>query len=194
MNFTISCDKASPSVTCLLTGKPNAHPTLTRAIIHRVPNLLTGYLPLSIASVGLLSNDLWLTGHELGPGVNVLDSPFSASEIHPVTDFPTDPETTDNNSPDFQQLKAMHIPVHNTKKKLLLVIQPLVSCRHVLLSRKPISATPSNTQVILFVYHWILLIRFFASPHSAQLLHNKSFTQRVPVQPRCPKHGRQEIL
>ena len=65
---------------------------------------------LSVASVGLLSNDLWLTGHKLEPGVEVLDGPFCTSEVHPVMDFPTDPDTAD-------KLKTMNILVHSTKKK-----------------------------------------------------------------------------
>ena len=72
---------------------------------------------LSVASVELLSNDLWLTGHELEPGVEVLDGLFCASEVHPIMDFRTDPDTADNNPPDFQQLKTMNILVHSTKKK-----------------------------------------------------------------------------
>ena len=79
--------------------------------------MLTVCLTLSVASVGLLSNDLWLTGHELEPGVKVLDGLFSASEVHPVMGFHAHPDTADNTPPDFQQLKAMNILVHNTKKK-----------------------------------------------------------------------------
>ena len=96
MNFTISCDKAPVSqephaaVTCLLTGKPSSHSAPTKTTVYRGLNLLTVYLTFSAASIGLLGNDLWLTGHELEPGVRVLDGIFSASAVRTVMDFPSD--------------------------------------------------------------------------------------------------------
>jgi len=198
MNFTISCDKASPSqdpqaaVTCLLTGKPNAHPSPSRTIIHRGINLLTVYLTLSVASVGLLSNDLWLTGHKLEPGVKVLDGPFSASEVHRVMDFPADPDTAYNTSPDFQQLKAMNILVHSTKKK--------VSIGHSTFGFLSPCSAQQKADFSDSLHHTADTIcsslnafdsLFCQSSASTTLLpetsSTNSFTQRVPVQPHCPK-------
>ena len=38
--------------------------------------------------MGFLGNDLWLSGHELEPGVKVLDGLLSASEAQSIMDFP----------------------------------------------------------------------------------------------------------
>ena len=55
----------------------------------------------------MLGNDLWLTGHELEPGVRVLDGIFSASAVRTVMDFPSDTGTSEGDLPDFQQLREL---------------------------------------------------------------------------------------
>ena len=123
MNFTVACDKATAShdpqaaVTCLFTGKPSVHSAPTRTTVYRGFNLVTVYLTLSAASMGFLGNDLWLSGHELEPGVKVLDGPFSASEAQSIMDFSSNSDTTYHDLPDFQTSRAMNILVHCTKKK-----------------------------------------------------------------------------
>ena len=67
--------------------------------------------------MGFLGNDLWLSGHELEPGVKVLDGLFSASEAQSIMDFPSNSDTTYHDLPDFQTSRAMNILVHCTKKK-----------------------------------------------------------------------------
>lgn len=110
MNFTVSCDNASKStdpqaaVTCLLTGKPSAHSAPTRTTVYRGLNLVTVYLTLSVASTGLLGNDLWLSGHELEPGLKVLDCLFSASEAQSILDFPSASATLDRDLPTSRPL------------------------------------------------------------------------------------------
>ena len=126
MNFTVSSDKATASydpqaaVTCLLTGKPFVHSAPTRTTVHRGFNLVTVYLALSAASMGFLGNDLWLSGHELEPGVKILDGLFSASEAQSIMDFPSNSDTTYRYLPDFQASRAMNILVHSTKNKASL--------------------------------------------------------------------------
>ena len=123
MNFTVSCDKVTAShdpqaaVTCLLTGKPSVHSAPTRTTVYRGFNLVTVDLTLSAASTGFLGNDLWLSGHELEPGVKVLDGLFSASEAQSTMDFPSNSGTTYCDLSDFQTSRAMNILVHCTKKK-----------------------------------------------------------------------------
>ena len=124
MNFTVSCDKETAShdpqaaVTCLLTEKPSVHSAPTRTTVYRGFNLVTVYLTLSAASMGFLGNDLWLSsGHELEPGVKVLDGLFSASEAQSIMDFPSNSDTTYLDLPNFQTSRAMKILVHCTKKK-----------------------------------------------------------------------------
>ena len=78
MNFTVACNKTTASqdpqaaVTCLLTGKTSFHSAPTRTTVYRGFNLVTVYRTLSAASMGSLGNDLWLSGHELEPGVKSL--------------------------------------------------------------------------------------------------------------------------
>ena len=124
MNSTISCDKAPVSqephaaVTCLLTRKPNSHAAPTKTTVYRSLNLLTVYFTLSAASIGLLGNVLWLTGHELAPGIRVHDGIFHASALRTVMDFPPDTGTSVGvgDLPDFEQLRAMNVLVQCTKK------------------------------------------------------------------------------
>ena len=122
MNSTISCDKAPVSqephaaVTCLLTRKPNSHAAPTRTTVYRSLNLLTVYLTLSAASIRLLGNVLWLTGHELVPSLRVHDGIFRASGLRTVMDFPPDTGTSVGDLPDFEQLRAINVLVQCTKK------------------------------------------------------------------------------
>ena len=69
--------------------------------MYRGFNLVTVYLTLIAASIGFLGNDLWLSGHELEPGVKVLDGLFSASEAQSFMDFPSNSDTTYRDLPDF---------------------------------------------------------------------------------------------
>ena len=57
-----------------------------------------------------------ITGHKLEPGVRVLDGIFRASALRTVMDFPSDTDTSEGDLPNFQQLRAMDVLVHCTKK------------------------------------------------------------------------------
>ena len=57
-----------------------------------------------------------ITGHELEPGVRVLDGIFRASALRTVMDFPSDTDTSEGDPPNFQQLRAMNVLMHCTKK------------------------------------------------------------------------------
>ena len=122
MNFTVPCDKPSShpphvAVTCLLTGKPSTDPRPSQTTVHRGLNLLTAYLTLSAASTGLMGPNLWLTGHELEPGVKVLSGPLNATQIRPVMEFTSARDSQPDALPDFNQPLAMNVLVQCNKKK-----------------------------------------------------------------------------
>ena len=123
MNFTVAYNKATAShdpqaaVTCLLTGKPSVHSAPTRTRVYRGFNLVTVYLTSSASSMGLLGHDLWLSGHELEPGVKVLDGLCSASEAQSFMDYPSNSDTTYPDLPDLRTSRDINILVHCTKKK-----------------------------------------------------------------------------
>ena len=87
--------------------------SLLSSLIYLGLKLLTvyPYFTLSAASIGLLGKELWLTGHELEPGVRVLDGMLSASAVRTVMNFPSDTGTSEGDLPDFQQLRAMNVLV-----------------------------------------------------------------------------------
>jgi len=58
--------------------------------------------------MGFLGNDLWLSGHELEPGVKVLDGLLSASEAQSIMDFPFNSDTIHSDLPDFQMSRALY--------------------------------------------------------------------------------------
>ena len=126
MNFTVSYDKATAShdpqaaVTCLLTEKPSVHSAPTKTTLYRGFILVTVYLTVSAASMGFLENELWPSGHELEPGIKVLDGLFSASEAQSIMDFPSNSDTIYRDLPDFQMSRVMNILVHCTKKKAFI--------------------------------------------------------------------------
>ena len=205
MNFTISCNKAPASqdphaaVTCLLTGKPNGQLAPTKTTVHRGLNLLTVYLTLSAASIGLLGNDLWLTGHELEPGVRVLDGVFSASEIRHVMDFPSDAGTSDGDLPDFQQLRAMNVLVQCTKKSACIANSTfgyLTPCTAQ--SKADFNDALHHTADILSSSLDAYDSLFCQSPADATPLPKipppNSFSQRAPAQPHCPKQANREMV
>ena len=123
MNFTVPCDKPSSShpphvaVTCLLTGKPSTDPRPSQTTVHRGLNLLTAYLTLRAASTGLMGPDLWLTGHELEPGVKVLSGPLNATQIRPVMECTSARDSQPDALPDINQPLAMNVLIQCNKKK-----------------------------------------------------------------------------
>ncbi|KAL9984580.1 hypothetical protein ACROYT_G006890 [Oculina patagonica] len=203
MNFTVSCDNATTStnpqaaVTCLLTGKPSAHPAPTRTTVYRGLNLVTVYLTLSVASMGLLGNDLWLSGHELEPGVKVLDGLFSASEAQSILDFPSATDTLDRDLPDFQASRAMNVLVHCTKKKASIGQSSFGYL-------SPCSAQ-SKTDFDNALTHTADALCSSLDTFDSLFCHSDDTppplvetstpnSLRVPMQPHCPKQASQEMF
>ncbi len=108
--------------------------------------------------MGLLGNDLWPSGHELEPGVEVLDGLFSASEEQSILDFPSAPDTVDSALPDFQASRPLHVLVHCIKKKVSIgqscfVYLSLCSAQF----KTDFDDALTHTQLMPFVHHWTTL-------------------------------------
>ena len=161
---------------------------------------LTVYLTtLSATSIGVLGNDLSLTVLEPEPGVRVLDGLFSASAVHPIMDFPPNPDTSDGDLLDFQQLRAMNVLVQGTRKKACInhsTFGYLSPCTAQ--SKAHFSDALQYTANTL----WSSLEAFDAvlcqssgdksRPVNSPLTNN--FSQRVPLQSHCPKQASEEMV
>ena len=175
--------------------------SLLSSLIFLGLNLLTVYIyfTLSAASIGLLGKDLWLTGHELEPGVRVLDGMLSASAVRTVMDFPSDTGTSEGDLPDFQQLRAMNVLVQCTKKSAHVdhsTFGYLSPCTAQ--SKADFQDALHHTADILSSSLDAYDSLFCQSPVDASpLLKTPSptrFSKRDPVQPHCPKQANQEMI
>lgn len=132
MQFTVQCQQPSSpapkaaAVTCLLTGHPGLHPRKT--VLHRGLNLLTVCLTLSAASVASMGTNLWVTGHELEPGVKVLSGPIQADnpfcQLNFATSQPQDAMADPDPIPDFEQLLTTNVLVQCNKKSAVVHSTP----------------------------------------------------------------------
>ena len=147
--------------------------------------------------MGLSGNDLWPSGHELEPGVKVLDGLLSASEAQPIMDFPFNTDTMDHGLPDFQASRAMNVLVHCTEKN--------ASIGHSTFGYPWPCSAQSKTDFDDALTHKADTLRssldtfdslFCQSddtpPSPVEMSLPKSL--RVPVQPHCPKQASQEML
>jgi len=164
-----------------------------------IKNLLTIYLTLSAASIGLLENDLWLTGHELEPGVRVLDGMFSASALGTVMEFPSDTGISDGDLPDFQQLRAMNVLVQCTKKSAHVdhstvgylspcTVQNKADFQDALHHTADIPSSSLDAYDSLFCQSPVDASPPTKAPSPIR------FIKRDPVQPHCPKQANQEMI
>ena len=140
-----------------------------------------------------------LTGHELEPGVRVLDCMFTASAERAVMDFPSDTGTSEGDLPHFQQLRAMSVLVQCTKKSARVdhsTVGYLSSCT--VRSKADFQDAPHHTADIpsssLDAYDSL----FCQSPVDASPPTKTPspirFIKRDQVQPHWPKQANQEMI
>ena len=147
--------------------------------------------------MGFLQNDLRLSGHELEPGVKVLDDLFSASEAQSIMDFPSNSDTTYCDLPDFQTSRAMNILVHCTKNKACIghsIFGYLSPCSA---QRKTnfddaLMHTADTLCSSLDTFDSLFCQSDDTPPSLVETSLPKSL--RVPVQPHYPKQASQEIF